>query len=305
MSASVLSPAGPAAALIAQIGWGLFIGAALIFAGTMALLALALRRGARRVRPALWIAGGGLAFPVAVLSALLAIDIAASARLAQPAPAGAMVVGITGHMWWWEVRYRDAAGRGDIVLANELRLPVGRPVVLGLSSADVIHSVWVPSLAGKADAVPGRVNRLRVQADRPGVFRGPCAEYCGEQHARMTLQVVALEPAEFDAWLARQAQPARAPADALAARGRQAFVEQRCSACHTVRGVSQSALGPDLTHVGSRLTIGAGTLPNQPGAMAAWIAGVQSHKAGARMPSFAALDAATLQALGAYLEQLQ
>ena len=114
------------------------------------------------------------------------VDIAASARLGQPPPAGAIVVGITGHMWWWEVRYRDPAGGAEIVLANELRLPVGREVVLGLTSADVIHSVWVPSLAGKADATPGRVNQLVVRADRPGIYRGPCAEYCGEQHARMT-----------------------------------------------------------------------------------------------------------------------
>lgn len=301
---SVLEPAGPAAALIAQIAWVLFAGATAIFVGVMVLLVLALRRPAH-LRPRLWTVGGGVVFPVLVLSALLAYAIAGSARLAQRAAADAIVVSITGHMWWWEVRYRDPASGADIVLANELRLPVGRDVVVGVTSNDVIHSVWVPSLAGKTDAIPGRVNQLVLRADRAGVFNGPCAEYCGQQHARMTLLVVAEAPAAFDAWLAREAQPAPEPSNPLQARGRDAFVEQRCGACHTVRGVTDGRLGPDLTHVGSRLALGASTMANVPGAFIGWIAAVQSHKPGARMPSFDTLDAATLQALGAYLEHLE
>lgn len=311
MNASVLWPAGPAAQSIAVIGWVLVIGGALIFAGVMALLAQALRRREtpRRVRPALWLIGGGVVFPVVVLSGLLGWSVALSARLAPTVPPGALVVSVTGHMWWWQVRYRDPASGADVVLANELRLPVGRSVVVGLNSADVIHSFWVPALAGKVDAVPGRVNRLVFSASEPGVFRAPCAEYCGRQHARMALQVVAQPQAEFDRWLAGQAQAAAEPATPLQHQGRQAFVAHRCVACHTVRGLAETSvgatLGPDLTHVGSRLTLGAGTLVNDPGALAAWIAGVQHYKPGARMPSFDAIDAPTLQAIGAYLAHLQ
>jgi len=329
MNASVLAPAGPFAAWIAEAGWLLFAAGALIFVFVMVLLALALRRGAGPVRHGLWIVGGGLVFPVVVLSALLAYSLSLSVRLTQPPPADAIVVGITGHMWWWEVRYRDPAGGRDIVLANELRLPLGRKVVLGLSSADVIHSLWVPALAGKVDLVPGRVNHLVIAADTVGIYRGPCAEFCGEQHARMELVVVAQPEAEFDSWLAAQAMPAAAPAEALQARGRAAFIDQRCVACHTVRESSgvrlgaivapapaavapgratldpSATLGPDLTHVGSRLTLGAGTLPNNRGTLVAWISDVQHFKRGARMPSFDSLDPATLQALAAYLESLK
>ena len=310
MTSPVLWPAGPAAQSIAVIGWVLFIGAALIFAGVMLLLARALqqRETPRRVRPALWLIGGGVVFPAVVLSALLGWSVALSARLAEPAPPGAMVVSVTGHMWWWEVRYRDPASGADVVLANELRLPVGRKIVVGLNSADVIHSFWVPALAGKVDAVPGRVNQLVFSASEAGVFRAPCAEYCGQQHARMALHVVAQPQAEFDRWLAAQAQPAAEPVSALQRQGQQAFVAQRCVVCHTVRGLGVaggSMAAPDLTHVGSRLHLGAGTLRNDSGALAAWIADVQHLKPGARMPSYNALDAPTLQALGAYLAHLQ
>jgi cytochrome c oxidase subunit 2 len=304
--ASVLSPAGPAAAWIAQAGWLLFGGAALIFGGVVVLMLLAL--GApRRVHARRWVLGGGIVFPVVVLSALLVYGFAGSAQIGARPPPGALLVSVTGHMWWWELRYaRD--GADAVITANELRLPVGRPVTLGLTSADVIHSVWIPALAGKVDTVPGRVNRLVVTAERAGTWRGPCAEFCGEQHARMALQVVALPPADFDAWLQRQAQPARAPVDALQVQGRDAFVARRCAACHAVRGVSEAGSndrGPDLTHVGSRLQLGAGTLANDRAALRAWIADVQRLKRGARMPSFGHLDAAELDALAAYLAHLQ
>ena len=307
---SVLSPAGSAAGSIASLSWLLFVGAALIFAGVMGLLAWAVsRRASQPVRPRLWIIGGGVVFPLAVLTSLYAYsNLQTPGWLAQP-PAGALIVGITAHMWWWEVRYRDPASGQDVTLANELHLPLDRPVWLGLSSSDVIHSFWVPALAGKMDMVPGRVNHLLVEAHQAGVYRGQCAEYCGEQHARMALHVVAQAPAAFDAWLAAQARPAAAPTGPsapLIERGRQAFLAQRCNACHSVRGVAeQGRLGPDLTHVGSRLYLGAGTLPNQAGSMAHWIANTQAIKPGARMPSSKDMDSATLSALAAYLEQLR
>ena len=306
---SVLSPAAGAAESIASLGWVLFAGAAAIFAGVMGLLAWAVARrtDARPVRPLRWIVGGGLVFPLLVLASLLAYSSGRTPGWLVPPPPGALIVGITARMWWWEVRYRDPASGRDITLANELHLPVGRPVWLGLNSPDVIHSFWVPALAGKVDMVPGRVNHLLVEAGRAGVYRGQCAEYCGDQHARMALHVVARPPAEFDAWLAAQARPAAALPDvALLARGREAFLARRCNACHSVRGVAEEGrLGPDLTHVGSRLYLGAGTLRNHPGSMAHWIADTQAVKPGARMPSSRDMDTATLQALAAWLEQLQ
>jgi cytochrome c oxidase subunit 2 len=305
---SVFAPAGEAAARITSLSWVLIIGAALIFVFVMALLAMALRGrdGTRPVSTRLWVIGGGMVFPLVVLAALLAWSMARTPGWMERPPPGALIVGITARMWWWEIRYRDPASGRDVTLANELHLPAGRPVWLGLSSPDVIHSFWVPALGGKMDMVPGRVDHLMVQVDRPGSWRGQCAEYCGEQHARMALHVVAHAPAEFDAWLAAQGLPAATPSGALVERVRNAFLAQRCNACHTVRGVSEEGrLGPDLTHVGSRLYLGAGTLLNQPGAMAQWVAHTQDLKPGARMPSSVDMDADTLQALGAWLEHLK
>ena len=305
---SVLLPAGAAASAIANLSWVLIAGAALIFVGVMLLLAWALQRrsAGQPVRTRLWLLGGGVLFPLVVLSSLLVWSHTRTPGwLAQPPP-GALIVGITAHMWWWEVRYSDPVSGQNITLANELHLPVGRPVWLGLSSPDVIHSFWVPALGGKMDMLPGRVRHLLVQADEAGTWRGQCAEYCGEQHARMALHVLAKPTAEFDTWLAAQARPAAAPASALTLRGREAFLAQRCNACHTVRGVAEEGrLGPDLTHVGSRLYLGAGTLANQPGNMAKWVAHTQAVKPGARMPSSQDMDADTLQALVAYLEHLK
>lgn len=303
---SVLHPAGPDAAIIAQLTWVLFGGAALIFVAVMALVVIAMRRTARPVTPRLWIAGAGIAFPVVVLSALLVWSTLRSAELTPQTSRGAMSIGVTAKMWWWEVRYHDPASGRQVASANEIRIPVGKPVYLGLTSTDVIHSLWVPALNGKMDTIPGRINGLTLQADKPGIYRGQCAEYCGEQHARMALHVVAMPQAEFDRWLANEAQPARAPDNALLERGRAAFLAQRCQSCHTIRGVAEdSRLGPDLTHVGSRMHIGAGTLRNHRGALAGWIADPQAIKPGVRMPAALDIDGETLNALAAYLEHLK
>jgi len=309
---SVLQPATATADSIFEIGVVLTIGAALIFLGVMTLLALSLRRRPPSRRPSraserLWIVGGGVVFPVLVLSALMVYASVRTSGLTTRADlADGLVIAVTARLWWWEVRYRDPASGKDVVLANEMRIPVGRPLTLALDSADVIHSFWVPELAGKIDMVPGRLHHLHLEARQPGVHRGQCAEYCGEQHARMALHVVALAPEEFDAWLAAQAAPAAAPPDDLAQRGREAFLHERCNACHTIRGVSEeSDLGPDLTHVGSRLFIGAGTLPTHRGTLGGWIADTQGIKPGARMPSFDRLDGQTLNALATYLDHLK
>jgi cytochrome c oxidase subunit 2 len=303
---SVLHPASADAEVIGQFAWVLFGAGALIFVAVMALLALSLRRHARPLRPGLWIAGAGIVFPIVVLTALLGWSTWRSAGLAPQFSGGAMAISVTARMWWWEVNYRDPESGREIATANEIRIPVGRTVYLGLNAADVIHSLWVPALAGKRDMIPGRVTGLTLRADKPGIYRGQCAEYCGAQHAHMALHVVALAPAEFDAWLAGQSRPARAPADALPARGRAVFLEQRCQNCHTIRGVAGHAkLGPDLTHVGSRLQIGAGLLRNHRGTLAGWIADPQALKPGVFMPAAAGIDGASLHALAAYLEGLQ
>jgi cytochrome c oxidase subunit 2 len=307
MSGGVLQAAGDAAQAIAPVAWVLLVGGALVFTGVMALLAVALRRQAGPpVRPLRWIVGGGLVFPGVLLVALFAWSLAKGLPWKPVPPSGALVVAVTAHMWWWEVRYRDPATGADVITANEIRLPTGRPVYLALASHDVIHSFWVPALAGKMDMVPGRLHHLLLSVPQPGQWRGQCAEFCGEQHARMALHVVALAPAAFDAWLAAQARPAVQDASARQALGRQAFLAQRCDACHTVRGIgAESRLGPDLTHVGSRLHLGAGTLPNDAAARERWIAHVQQVKPGARMPSYDRLDAATLAALADWLGSLQ
>ena len=303
---SALHPAGPDARILSELGWLMFGGGTLIFLFVMSLLLLSLRRNGRPVSTLLWVAGGGVAFPLIVLSALLMFSIWRSAGLTAQSSQQGLIISVTAKMWWWEVRYRDPQSGRDIVLANELHIPVGQPVYLGLTTSDVIHSFWLPALAGKVDMVPGRVHGLTLRASTPGVYRGQCAEYCGLQHARMAFHVVAHSPEGYAAWFARQVEPAAAPADASLERGRQAFVDQRCSACHTIRGVAEgSRLGPDLTHIGSRLTIGAGMLRNHRGTLAGWIADTQGIKPGARMPSFDKMDGATLHALAAYLESLK
>lgn len=303
---SVLHPAGPDADIIAQFAWVMFGGGTLVFLSVMALLALGLRGGPRRVKPMLWIAGAGVAFPVIVLSALLVWSTWRSGHLTAQTSRQQLQISVTARMWWWEVRYRDSATGREIVTANEIHIPAGSAAYIGLSTSDVIHSLWIPALNGKIDAIPGRVTGLTLQADKPGVYRGQCAEYCGEQHARMALHVVAHTPAQFNKWLAGQAAPAVQPAGDFAVRGRQAFTEYNCIACHTIRGVGgESRIGPDLTHVGSRMHIAAGTLRNHRGTLAGWIADPQGIKPGTNMPAASDMDGETLRALATYLEQLK
>lgn len=302
----VLQAAGESARAIATVSWVLIAGALAIFAAVMGLLARALRRRPGPVRARLWIVGGGLVFPAAVLAALFAWSLPMTPAWKPVPPPGALVVAVTGHLWWWDVRYRDPTTGAEVRTANEIRIPAGRPVVLALDSADVIHSFWVPQLAGKMDMVPGRLQHLLLSAERPGIYRGQCAEFCGEQHARMALHVVAMESAQFDAWLVAQAAPARAPATPRQEAGRQAFLANRCDACHVVRGVTaDTRLGPELTHVASRGQIAAGTLANTAEGRRAWIAQVQRVKRGARMPSYERLEGPVLEGIVEWLGALE
>lgn len=300
----VLSPAGAQALADAPLAWALLVGGALLFAGVMALLAWAVVGPARPVSPRRWIVGGGLLLPLAVLGPLQVANLRHLAG--EPTAPPAWVVGVSGRLWWWELRLTDPRSGTVLHAANELHLPVGQPVRLALASDDVIHSLWVPALAGKVDLVPGRLQHLVLQAGQPGTWRGSCAEFCGEGHARMALHVVGESPEDFEAWLRNQARPAREPRTELQRRGLRHFTELRCGACHTVRGVSSASLtGPDLTHLASRRHLGAGTVANDAAGLRAWLTGVQRLKPGARMPSFEHLDPATLDALVAYLGSLE
>ncbi|MDT3669572.1 MAG: c-type cytochrome [Aromatoleum sp.] len=301
---SALAPRGPEAAAIAEITWVLVAGGALIFAIVLVIAALAL------LRPPAWLAStrlvvaGGIVFPVVVLSALLAYALVAAPRQAGATPTD-IVVEVVGHQWWWEVNYLDGDGAPDFATANEIRIPVGREVELRLRSADVLHSFWVPALAGKLDLIPGKDNRLRVAADQAGTFRGQCAEYCGGPHAQMALFVVAEDPARFDAWRAAQREPQQGIDDAQAAEGKELFLAH-CASCHTLRGTAaEGELGPDLTHFASRLSLGAGIRANHVGTVAGWIAGNQRMKPGNLMPEIRDLDGDELRTLSAWLGTLK
>ncbi|MPZ42676.1 MAG: c-type cytochrome [Betaproteobacteria bacterium] len=294
-------------------------------------------------RPAsspLFVLGGGIAFPVVVLSVLLVASLLIGNSLTRPPASPVARIQVIAHQWWWEVRYLPPAKPGSelalllqelcggarvaaasaskqpsqqlqgdapeaIVLANEIRVPVGHAVELELHTRDVIHSLWVPALGGKVDMIPGRVNRLVWQASRAGVYRGQCAEYCGGPHGLMGLIVIAEDPADYRAWLERQAGAARPPANAQLARGRKAFLQARCVECHAIRGTAARGTdGPDLTHVASRRTLAAATLDNHVGTLAGWIADPQRVKPGNRMPPSKDLAGPELRALAAYLASL-
>jgi cytochrome c oxidase subunit 2 len=248
--------------------------------------------------------GVGTAGTILVVFAILILDGAVS-HATGGAPPNALGIIVTGHQWWWEVQYPGAGPADRVTTANEIHIPVGRPVVVELRSSDVIHSFWPPSLSAKRDLIPGRPNSLRLQADRPGVYRGMCAEFCGYQHAKMGFLVVAEPVDRFERWLAKERAGAAAPADSLARRGQEVFLGSSCPLCHTVSGTAAGGrVGPDLTHLAARRTIAAGTRRNVRGNLAGWILDPQGMKPGAKMPP-TVLSAGDLVALVAYLESLR
>jgi cytochrome c oxidase subunit 2 len=320
--------AGSGAALIHELSLALYLGCALIFVMVMVLVLRAAFAPPQRIVARRWLLLGGVLFPGTVLSVLLAYALAVGSSLADfegkgtlrflldcissnsralsssASPAGPMRIEVVAHQWWWEVRYLTDSG--DTVLANELRIPVGRAIDVHLLTGDVIHSFWVPSLAGKVDMVPGRRNRLVLKADVPGEHHGQCAEYCGGQHALMAFRVVVLDEPEFGSWLTRERMDARAPANDFLRRGREVFLAAGCADCHTVRGTNaRGKQGPDLTHVGSRRTLGAGVLGNHIGTMAAWIASPQDLKPGSLMPDERGPSGGNLHAMAAWLGSLE
>ena len=306
---SALAPAGPGARDAAVLWWAMLAGSVVIFALVLTLLLYAVLRRPEDRRPVAverMIVGGGIALPVVALSILLPFGLNMGASTYAELPPDALTVRIEGRQWWWKVEYLGDGSAPRFTTANEIHLPVGEPVELLLSSADVIHSFWVPRLAGKQDLIPGRVNRLVVEAEEPGVFRGQCAEFCGVAHSQMALYVVAVPPEEFQAWAGRQHGPAELPRTEAQARGAAAFASNGCALCHAVRGQGAwGEVGPDLTHVGSRRTIGAALVANTVENVATWIARNHEMKPGNEMPSFTHLDAETRLAIATYLESLR
>jgi cytochrome c oxidase subunit 2 len=217
----------------------------------------------------------------------------------------ALQIRVTGHQWWWEIQYRDSLPKDWVTTANEIHIPVGRPVVFELRSTDVIHSFWPPNLSPKRDQIPGNENSLWFQADSVGVFRGLCAEFCGHQHAKMGFVVFAESPSNFARWLARERDTAATPTDSLTRRGREVFLGSSCVMCHAIAGTpAGSRIGPDLTHLAGRQTLAAGTLPNTRSNLTGWIVDPQAIKPGAKMPPNQ-LNGPDLLALVAYLESLR
>jgi cytochrome c oxidase subunit II len=247
--------------------------------------------------------GLGVVLPIAVVTALFVVsDFFVIKSTAAPNPAHTkLTVDVVGHQWYWEFRYPGTRA----VTADELHIPVRTPINLVATTADVIHSFWVPELNRKIDTIPGQKNRILLYADRPGIYRGQCAEYCGLQHAHMSMLVFAESPASFRAWLRRQSANASPPTTALQRKGRQVFLNGPCASCHAIRGTSASGyVGPDLTHLASRQTLAGLTIPNQPGYLARWIVDSQHFKPGNEMPDIP-LSGPRLRALMAYLESLK
>lgn len=305
---STLDPGGVDAQRIADFFWWMAAIAAVVWFAALGFLAYCLRAPARpqpAPAPRRVVVTGGVVVPTVLLAGLVGGIVPHTPDFVDTAVAGdAVRVEVAGEQWWWRVRYPQADG-GTVELANHLRLPRGRTTHVSLSSDNVIHAFWVPSIAGKIDMIPGRTTYLTLEPTRTGTFRGVCAEYCGTSHARMTFDVVVVEPDEFDQWIAAEGAPAHAPVTAGARAGAVTFAESGCGSCHAVRGTAAAGvIGPDLTHVGARRDQ-TGAPPHAGDDLEAWLRAPEHVKPGALMPPFAALGTPRLQALTAYLRELR
>jgi cytochrome c oxidase subunit 2 len=304
---SALDPAGEHAESQAALFWWMTAGVVLIWLVVMGLALYAAWTPARTdlTGPRRLIVWGGVIVPTVVLTVLLAIGLSMLEPMLAPAGPASLRVAVTGEQFWWRVRYQPP-GASPVELANEIRLPVGDEVEFLLESRDVIHSFWIPALGGKMDMIPGRQTRLRLVPTRVGEYRGVCAEYCGSSHAFMSFAVIVQERADFARWLAAQREPVSTPATLAAGRGRDLLLSKGCGACHTLRGTAADGrLGPDLTHVGGRLGLGAGLLANQAVDFERWLSETRRRKPGVHMPSFGMLPPDEVRALAAYLEGLE
>ncbi len=312
---SVLSPAGAQASSIHQL-WVLILWTtAIVCIVVLAFIVVAIVRSARHdstvrtptapersLTRSVWAA---TTLSVLILLMLLIASIWFTRAVESVQASGALTINVIGHQWWWEIEYDDPLASQRMLTANEVHIPVGRPVVLKVSSKDVIHSFWVPNLQGKRDLIPGYLTAISVQADRPGIFRGQCAEFCGLQHAHMALDIVAESDSDFQRWLDGMRKPAGSPQTEDQRRGHAVFMSRRCAGCHAINGTeAYGQMGPDLTHIASRSTIGAGTLPNTRQHMDAWVKNSQASKPGNQMPPNPLSDEDSRDLL-AYLEFLK
>jgi cytochrome c oxidase subunit 2 len=316
----IFSPVGPASRHIADLGWFVLVTFAVVSVVMWGLvLWVALRRTGSLADHApwnaegatAWIVIGGIAMPATILLIVLVVGL--RVMTANPLDGGGMheqmaagpEIRIIGHQWWWEVEYLSADVSQQMLTANEIHIPAGRSVDIELLSRDVIHSFWVPQLHGKVDLIPGSTNRIRIQADRPGLYAGECSEFCGMQHAHMLLLIAADTPADYAAWMATQRAAANPPTTVRARAGQQVFLTRQCVLCHTIRGTSaHGQVGPDLTHLASRRALAANVFWNTTGNLAAWVTHAQSLKPGAGMPNITSMSGEDSLALVDYLQQL-
>jgi cytochrome c oxidase subunit 2 len=316
---AALNAKGLQAARIERLWWFMFTIVAGVYVAIMAWLGTAILRSRTAVSPTeippqvnaaadrrmTVVVGSAIGFTVVLLFVLLTSSVMTGHAISRLASKNPVTIDIIGHQWWWEVRYEATQADQTVITANEIHVPVGQPVVIKTSSVDVIHSFWAPNLHGKRDLIPGYQNALWLQADQEGTYRGQCAEFCGHQHAHMAFFVIAEPLDNFKAWLAQQVSTPPEPMDPAIKHGEEAFLTHTCIMCHTIRGNgSGGKFGPDLTHIASRATIAAGTLPNNRGNLAAWILDSQSIKPGNKMPPNP-MPSDDLNALLAYLETLK
>jgi cytochrome c oxidase subunit 2 len=314
----VLHPAAPQAANIEWLYWVIFW---VLFAIYVLMIVAFTRAGATtRVvashpvpiiedeegdHRARWAVGSAIGLTVITLFVILVLSVVTGKRVEGLTSKNPVTIQITGHQWWWEIIYPNAQTDQTITTANEIHVPIGTPVVVLTNSADVIHSFWAPSITGKRDLLPGNSSAFWFRVDRPGIYHGQCAEFCGLQHAHMGFAIVAEPLDKFREWQRQQLKPAADPANPAAIRGREVFLSHACLMCHTIRGTDAgSHVGPDLTHIASRNMIAAETLPNTAGSLAGWIVDPQRVKPGTRM-SPNPLPADDLQAVISYLQSLQ
>jgi cytochrome c oxidase subunit 2 len=317
---SALDPKGPKAEAVYHLNWLLLAVTAVVYVTIISILFYALRHGSHRPIPfdedsradvaererrlTRWVAGAAAATAI-ILIGFVFVDVSTARSITRVGGPKPLRIDIVGHQWWWEVKYPDPDTHNNVETANEIHVPVGRAVLIKMNSQDVIHSFWAPNLDGKKDLIPGHETITWFRADTAGVYRGQCAEFCGYQHAKMAFFIVAEPRIEFERWLQLQRTEASTPTDSLRQAGERVFLSATCVMCHTISGTGAgSHVGPDLTHVASRRTIAAGTLPNNTGNLAAWILDPQNIKPGSKMPA-SQLDPQSLRALLAYLQGLR
>jgi cytochrome c oxidase subunit II len=314
---SIMHASGPAAQNISVIGWVVFIlfgGVAAIMWGLLIWAALRKKGSLETHEP--WDTGGGqrwiliygFAIPFLVLAGVFSFAMVRMSDfpIGDGQASGHPEILVIGHQWWWEVRYIGGPPDTQFTTANEIHIPAGRPVEIQLQTADVIHSFWVPQLHGKVDMIPGQVNYIRIEANKPGRYPGECAEYCGAEHARMRLAVFAEPEQQFEAWKKEQLQPASLPTDPEAAHGEQVFLNAPCAFCHRIRGTLAGGLvGPDLTHLASRQAFAGDYYLTNKANLGGWVTHAQTMKPAAMMPNITEFNGPDLRALVAYLMQLK